>query len=34
MVGGKVLYKDGKFDIGIDPEEVYAKANEMVRRDF
>ena len=34
MVGGKVLYKDGKFDIGIDPEEVYAKANELVRRDF
>ena len=34
MVAGKVLYKDGKFDIGIDPEEVYAKANEMVRRDF
>ena len=34
MVGGKVLYKDGKFDIGIDPEEVYAKANELVRRNF
>ena len=34
MIAGKVLYEDGKFDIGVEPEEVYAKANELVRRDF
>ena len=32
MVNGKILYEDGKFDIGIPPEEVYAKANEIVAR--
>lgn len=30
MVNGKILYEDGKFDIGVEPETVYAKANEIV----
>lgn len=30
MVAGKVLYENGEFDIGIDPAEVYAKANEII----
>lgn len=32
MVNGRILYEDGKFDIGFDPEEIYAKANEVIRR--
>lgn len=32
MVNGKILYEDGKFDIGISAEEVYAKANEIINR--
>ena len=32
MVNGKVLYEDGRFDIGFAPEDVYAKANEIIRR--
>ncbi len=32
MVAGKILYEDGKFNIGIDAEEVYAKANESITR--
>lgn len=32
MVNGKILYEDGIFDIGAEPEEVYAKANEIIRR--
>lgn len=32
MVNGKILYEDGVFDVGADPEEIYAKANEIVRR--
>lgn len=32
MVNGKILYEDGIFNIGADPEEVYAKANEIIRR--
>ena len=31
MVNGKILYEDGKFLIGIDPEEIYAKVNESIR---
>ena len=27
MVNGKILYEKGKFFIGEDPEEIYAKAN-------
>ena len=32
MVNGKVLYEDGKYDIGFDPKEVYAKANAIIGR--
>ena len=32
MVNGKVLYKDGKFDVGTPVEEIYAKANEIAAR--
>ncbi len=32
MVNGRILYEDGKFDIGFDPKEVYAKSNEIIRR--
>lgn len=32
MVNGKVLYEDGRFDIGFDPAEIYAKANAVVER--
>lgn len=32
MVNGKILYEDGAFDIGAEPEEVYARANEIIRR--
>ncbi len=32
MVNGRILYEDGRFQIGYEPEEVYAKANEIIRR--
>ncbi len=32
MVNGKILYEDMKFNIGFDPKEVYAKANEIIGR--
>lgn len=32
MVNGKILYRDGKFDIGFETEEVYKKANEIIGR--
>lgn len=30
MVGGKILFEQGRFDIGVSPKEVYAKANEII----
>ncbi len=30
MVNGKILYENGEFHMGFDPEEVYAKANEII----
>ena len=30
MVNGRILYEDGRFDIGVDPTEVYAKVNEII----
>ncbi len=30
MIDGKILYEDGVFHIGTDPEEIYAKANEII----
>ncbi len=32
MVAGKILYQDGSFLFGIEPEEVYAKVNECIAR--
>lgn len=32
MVNGRILYEDGRFDIGFDPEEVYAKAGAIIGR--
>jgi len=32
MVNGRVLYEDNRFEIGFDPEEIYAKANQIIRR--
>ena len=32
MIGGIIRYRDGNFDIGADPEELYAKAAEIRRR--
>lgn len=30
MVAGKILYENGKFYVGAEPEEIYAKANEAI----
>lgn len=32
MVNGRILYEDGKFDIGFEPKDVYKKANEIIGR--
>ncbi|MEG0805536.1 MAG: amidohydrolase [Lachnospiraceae bacterium] len=32
MVNGKILYRDGVFSIGEDPEFIYKKANEIIRK--
>ncbi|MCR5107967.1 MAG: amidohydrolase [Lachnospiraceae bacterium] len=32
MVHGRILYEDGKYNIGADPEELYAKADEIIKR--
>ncbi len=32
MVAGKVLYENGEFFIGDDPERIYAEANRIIRR--
>lgn len=32
MVNGRILYRDGRFDIGFDPKEVYSKCNEIINR--
>lgn len=32
MVGGRVLYRNGEFHIGEDPERIYADANRIIRR--
>jgi 5-methylthioadenosine/S-adenosylhomocysteine deaminase len=29
MINGKILYEDGKFNIGINPEEIYKEANKI-----
>ena len=32
MVNGRVLYEDGRFLNGIEPEEVYKNANNIIAR--
>ena len=32
MINGKILYEDNKFYIGVDPEVIYDKANEIINR--
>lgn len=32
MIAGKILYEDGKFAIGFEPEEVYEKVNKVIQR--
>ncbi len=32
MIHGKVLYENGNYQIGMDPEEIYTKANEIIQR--
>lgn len=32
MVNGRILYEDGRFEIGFDPKEVYVKANAIIGR--
>lgn len=32
MVNGRILYEGGRFDIGSDPKEIYAKANAIIGR--
>lgn len=32
MINGKILYEDGKFFVGAEPEEIYTKANESIQR--
>lgn len=32
MVNGRILYEDGKFQIGFEPEDVYRKANAIIGR--
>lgn len=29
MINGKILYENGKFDIGVKPEEIYKEANKI-----
>jgi 5-methylthioadenosine/S-adenosylhomocysteine deaminase len=32
MIAGKILYENGHFDVGVEPKEIYAKANESITR--
>ena len=32
MVNGRIIYEDGRFEIGFDPREIYAKANAVIER--
>lgn len=32
MVNGRILYEGGRFEIGFDPKEIYAKANAIIGR--
>jgi len=32
MCDGKILYEDGKYNVGADPEKIYSKANELMAK--
>ena len=32
MIDGRILYEDGRFDIGVEPEEVYEQVNRSIER--
>ena len=32
MINGKILYEDGKYNIGVDPEVIYKEANSILKR--
>ncbi|MCL2865524.1 MAG: amidohydrolase [Lachnospiraceae bacterium] len=32
MIAGKIRYRDGTFDVGVDAEKIYAKANQIAQR--
>ena len=32
MIGGKILYRNGEFNVGEDPERIYAKCEKIVKR--
>lgn len=32
MIAGKIVFEDGKYNIGIEPEEVYKEANSIITR--
>ncbi len=34
MIGGRILYRDGKFFVGEEPADIYAKAEKIVNRLF
>ena len=34
MVNGNILYEDGKFNIGVDENEVYSRVNQIKNRIF
>ena len=34
MVNGKILYENGKFNIGASPEEIYEKVDAVCERIF
>ena len=32
MINGKILYRDSRFLVNEDPEEIYRKSNEIIQR--
>ena len=32
MINGKILYEDGQFKLGFEPEDIYRDANAIIRR--
>ena len=32
MISGKILYENGKFDIGEEPEKIFKTANEILKK--